>query len=192
MTKQELRKEMKQKLKGLSKEQFAVEGQKAAARLIKTELWQSYKRILIYLSMPDELDTTALLNAAFNEGKEVYSPKVESDTSMRFFRVSADESSWVTGAFDIREPAGRESDVFDPNDGKALVISPGLAFDRSGNRMGRGKGYYDRFYEKLFSASPDSACCALCMSISIVPSVPTDMYDRKVNAICTQDEFIKL
>ncbi|GMO50202.1 MAG: 5-formyltetrahydrofolate cyclo-ligase [Termitinemataceae bacterium] len=192
MTKQELRKIMKKTLNALPKEQFKTEGKKAAKRLIGTDIWKSYKRVLIYLSMSDELDTSALLEEAFAEGKEVYAPKVESDTSMRFFKVSKDPASWVTGAFDIREPAGKESDVFDFSGGKALVISPGLAFDREGNRMGRGKGYYDRFYEKLFSASPASACVALCMSCSIVDSVPTEQFDRKVNAICTQDEFINI
>ncbi|GHU39901.1 5-formyltetrahydrofolate cyclo-ligase [Spirochaetia bacterium] len=191
MTKKELRKIMKQKLNALPKEQFKSEGGLAAKRLVKTGLWKKYDRVLIYLSMPDELDTSALLDAAFAEGKQVFSPKVESDTSMRFFRVTRDENSWVTGAFDIREPAGKEADVFKPEEGKALVISPGLAFDKRGNRMGRGKGFYDRFYEKLFAASPDSACCALCMSISIVDDVPTDQFDRKVNAICTKDEFIE-
>jgi 5-formyltetrahydrofolate cyclo-ligase len=192
MTKKELRKIMKQTLNALPKEQFKAECVKAAARLIKTDLWKRYDRVLIYLSMPDELDTSALLDAAFSQGKQVYSPKVESDTTMRFFRVSRDESSWVSGAFDIREPAGKETDVFKPEDGKALVISPGLAFDRTGNRRGRGKGFYDRFYEKLFAASPDSACCALCMSVSIVEDVPVEQFDRKVNAICTQNEFIDL
>ncbi|MDR0550692.1 MAG: 5-formyltetrahydrofolate cyclo-ligase [Spirochaetaceae bacterium] len=192
MTKQELRKIMKAKLKTIPKEQFTNEGVLAAKRLAATDLWKSYERVLIYLSMPDELDTQALLDIAFAEGKKVYSPKVESDTTMRFFRVTADASSWTVGAFDIREPAGKEEDAFNMNEGAALVISPGLAFDRKGNRMGRGKGYYDRFYEKLFAACPQSSVCALCMSAAIVDEVPVDKYDRKVNAICTKDEFIRI
>jgi 5-formyltetrahydrofolate cyclo-ligase len=190
MTKKELRAIMKQKLNGLPKRQFAEEGALAARRLADTHIWDNYKRILIYLSMPDELDTSTLLDIAFAENKHVYSPKVETDTSMRFFRVTPDEGSWVTGAFDIREPAGREEDVFKPEEGKALVISPGLAFDRTGRRIGRGKGFYDRFYEKLFAASPESACCALCMTCQIVDEVPVDQFDRRLNAICTKDEFI--
>ncbi|MDR3302054.1 MAG: 5-formyltetrahydrofolate cyclo-ligase [Spirochaetaceae bacterium] len=192
MTKKELRKEMKQKLQALPKEQFKAEGVLAAKRLVSTGLWKKYDKVLIYLSMPDELDTSALLEAAFREGKEVYAPKVESDTGMRFFRVTPDSSSWVVGAFDIREPAGKEADVFQFSSGPVLVISPGLAFDRSGKRMGRGKGFYDRFYEKLFNESPDSKICALCMSNAIVNDVPTDQYDRAVNAICTKDEFIEV
>ena len=192
MTKKDLRKIMKQKLNTLPKQQFTDEGIPAAKRLAGTNLWKSYERVLIYLSMPDELDTSALLDIAFAEGKSVYSPKVESDTTMRFFRVSRDESSWITGAFGIREAAGREEDVFRPEDGKALVISPGLAFDRAGNRMGRGKGFYDRFYEKLFAVSPESACCALCLCCQIVDEAPVEQFDRKVNAICTKDEFIPI
>jgi 5-formyltetrahydrofolate cyclo-ligase len=192
MTKKELRKIMKQKLNALPKQQFTDEGILAAKRLAGTDIWKKYDRVLIYLSMPDELDTSTLLDIAFAGGKAVYSPKVETDTTMRFFRVSRDESSWVTGAFDIREPAGREEDVFRPEEGKALVISPGLAFDRAGNRMGRGKGFYDRFYEKLFAASPESACCALCLSCQIVEEVPVERFDRRVNAICTKDEFLPI
>ena len=192
MTKKELRKIQKAKLAALPKGQFKEEGVLAAKRLVGTALWKSYKRVLIYLSMPDELDTEALLDIAFKEGKEVYSPKVESDTSMRFFRVTSDSSSWVTGAFDIREPRGLEEEVFKPEDGAALVISPGLAFDEKGNRMGRGKGFYDRFYEKLFAESGGSAVCALCMSCALVEAVPVEAYDRPVNAICTADAFIEI
>lgn len=183
---------MKAKLKEIPAAEFLLEGKQAAARLAASALWKNYKRVLIYLSMPDEIDTAPLLEIAFREGKEVYSPKVESDTGMRFFRVSAGESSWVTGSFGIREPAGREEDAFNPEAGAALVISPGLAFDRKGNRMGRGKGYYDRFYEKLFAASPDSAVCAMCMACEIVDEVPTEQFDRRVNALCTKEEFITI
>ena len=183
---------MKQTLAALPKEQFALEGEAAAKRLAAAALWKRYNRVLIYLSMPDELDTRALLEQAFGEGKQVYSPKVESDTAMRFFRVTSDDSSWVRGAFDIREPAGREEDLFKPEEGPALVISPGLAFDRSGNRLGRGKGFYDRFYEKLFNISPDSAICAFCLCTAIVEAVPVEAFDRKVNAICTAAEFIEI
>ncbi|MDR2481300.1 MAG: 5-formyltetrahydrofolate cyclo-ligase [Spirochaetaceae bacterium] len=191
-TKKELRKIMKQKLGALPKNQFIIEGAAAARRLAETSLWKRYDCVLIYLSMPDELDTSTLLDIAFNENKKVYSPKVESETSMQFFRVSNDSSSWVRGPFDIREPAGREADLFKSEDGDALVISPGLAFDRQGNRIGRGKGYYDRFYEKLFKENPGSAICALCMTCAIIDEVPVETFDHKLNALCTQDEFIEI
>ncbi|MDR3324780.1 MAG: 5-formyltetrahydrofolate cyclo-ligase [Spirochaetaceae bacterium] len=192
MTKKELRKEMKGRLNAVPKEQFTSEGVAAAKRLAGSALWKRHNTVLIYLSMPDELDTSALLDIAFREGKNVYAPKVESDTGMRFFRVTPDPASWVRGAFDIREPAGKEGDAFRFAAGPALVVSPGLAFDRRGNRMGRGKGFYDRFYEKLLQESPDSKICALCMSGAIVDDVPTDEYDRRVDAICTKDEFITI
>jgi 5-formyltetrahydrofolate cyclo-ligase len=192
ITKKELRKEMKLKLNALPKEQFKTEGKAAAERLSTTDLWKQHDTVLIYLSMPDELDTSALLDIAFCNNKKVYAPKVESDTSMNFFRVTPDSSSWVIGAFDIREPCGKSEDKFNFSGEKVLVVSPGLAFDKKGNRIGRGKGFYDRFYEKLFNASPDSKICALCMSIALVDEVPTEEFDRKVNAICTKDEFIEI
>jgi 5-formyltetrahydrofolate cyclo-ligase len=206
MTKKELRKIMKQKLKEKTPEQFREQGAAASRRLEESPLWDQYNCVLIYLSMPDELDTSPLLDAAYKRGMTVYAPKVESDTGMRFFRVTPDSSSWTVGAFDIREPAGKPEDVFcfsesckhcTPEIGarcknKPLVISPGIAFDREGHRMGRGKGFYDRFYAWLKENCPASKICALCMADSVIEHVVTDEYDYKMDAICTKDEFIEV
>lgn len=190
--KKELRRELKRRFDVLPPEFFVSEGRAASLRLAKTKLWKHFDRILIYLSMPDELDTSELLKIAFYEKKQVFAPKVESNTLMRFFRVTEDSSKWVQGAFGIREPIGDKNDLFRPEDGMSLVISPGLAFDQTGNRLGRGRGYYDRFYEKLFLISPDSKICAFCTSVSLLVSIPVDSFDMKVDAICTKDFFLNI
>ncbi|MDR2602856.1 MAG: 5-formyltetrahydrofolate cyclo-ligase [Spirochaetaceae bacterium] len=200
MTKRELRAEMKKKLSGFTSVNFTEEGEAAASALNASDLWNGFKRVLIYISMPDEINTEALFRAAFKSGKEVYSPKVESEGCMRFFRVEPpvkdgplyNKASFRPGAFGILEPCGREADVFNMEGPPALVISPGLAFDRRGNRLGRGKGFYDRFYEKLFNASPASAICAFCMENQIVDEVPVEAFDRKVDAICVKSGLIQI
>ncbi|MDR2509780.1 MAG: 5-formyltetrahydrofolate cyclo-ligase [Spirochaetaceae bacterium] len=188
-SKRHLRLYAKKRLSALPRESFVRQGEEAALILVGQRIWQEFSRVLIYLSMPDELETSPLLKLAFKAGKDVYSPKVESDTSMRFFRVNEDESCWVRGPYDIREPRGREEDLFRPEDGPALVISPGLAFDIEGRRLGRGKGYYDRFFEKLFSQSPESKICAFCMNECLVAFVPAEPLDRKVDFLCTAESF---
>ena len=192
MTKQELRQVMKQKLKSIPKKQFTSEGAAAADRLAGTALWQKYDTILMYISMPDEIDTTRLLENAVAAGKRVYAPRIEPECGMRFFGITNDQSAWVTGPFGIREPVVNLDDEFLPERDRGLVISPGLAFDLHGNRMGRGKGYYDRFYEKLAKMSPESAVCAMCMACEIVDFVPTESFDQKMHALCTCNEYIEI
>ncbi|MDR2865701.1 MAG: 5-formyltetrahydrofolate cyclo-ligase [Spirochaetaceae bacterium] len=190
MNKKELRTLIRQNLRALPKEQFKHEGLGASKNLLASPVWKKYDTVLVYLSLPDEIDTSVLLDNAFREGKAIYAPKVESTGDMRFFRLSPDPSLRCSGAFGIREPAGKEEDLFQYSEKPVLVIAPGLAFDREGNRLGRGRGFYDRFCVKLFKESPESCVCAFCMSSSLIDHVTVDPFDCKVNAICTKDEFL--
>jgi 5-formyltetrahydrofolate cyclo-ligase len=197
MTKKELRKAQKARLASLAPDVFHDEGEKAAMQLIASPLWQQFDRVLAYLSMPDEIDTQPVMYAALASGKTVFAPKVESDTGMRFYRVTRDANSWTTGPFGIREPAGNEADALtikcdkrceqgDHCDQRALVLSPGLAFDHKGRRCGRGRGFYDRFYQQLKIQCPYAFICAFSLSCGVIDEeVPTESFDQRVNAICT-------
>jgi 5-formyltetrahydrofolate cyclo-ligase len=111
---------------------------------------------------------------------------------MSFYRVDSPDGPWITGAFGIREPADSGSErlfhasrVPDP----FLVITPGFAFDRTGSRMGRGGGYYDKFFAALDSSHAAYYAVAFCLDCQIVREVPVDLFDKKVNAVCTATEF---
>jgi 5-formyltetrahydrofolate cyclo-ligase len=70
----------------------------------------------------------------------------------------------------------------------ALVFTPALAFDRQGRRLGRGKGYYDRFLAGLNRA--DYYAAGLCLERQVLPRLPADVWDKPVDALCTGRGFI--
>jgi 5-formyltetrahydrofolate cyclo-ligase len=65
-----------------------------------------------------------------------------------------------------------------------------LAFDREGNRLGRGKGYYDRFFAELDAEGYRYITIGFCMETQVVPRLPRESWDKKMNALCTAAEFI--
>jgi 5-formyltetrahydrofolate cyclo-ligase len=186
-----LRETMKGLLKSAGEAANVREGIEAAARLSETGEWNRYRRMLIYVPMKNEFDTGPLLARAFAEGREVYVPRAEGDSVMRFYRIPDADGPWSIGAFDIREPlACTEETLFKPGDGPAFIATPALAFDRKGNRMGRGGGYYDRFFASLPEGG-DFFLCGYCFSMQVIDEVPMGTFDRRVDALCTAREYLR-
>jgi 5-formyltetrahydrofolate cyclo-ligase len=140
----------------------------------------------LFLSLKDEIDTSPLLEAAFAEKKRVFVPRVEKDGLV--FYETGPSGPWVKGPFGVREPllTGEAAErSLSPEDFPALIIVPGLAFDLSGKRLGRGKGYYDRFFAELEKNVPASEYKAigLCMEIQITAGVPASSFDKKMDGL---------
>jgi 5-formyltetrahydrofolate cyclo-ligase len=190
--KQELRKALRKQLADIPPGVFQEEGRRAAEFMASYQPWRDAETVLLFLSAPGEIETAPLLDLAFQQGKRVFLPKVEGEIA-RFFRIKSADGPWQTGAFDIREPLIENpalSEEFPPRsgetDGKAIVlVTPGMAFDRQGNRMGHGKGYYDRFFARLDGLGLPYFAVALCLEQQILPQVPTESWDKKMDAICT-------
>jgi 5-formyltetrahydrofolate cyclo-ligase len=147
--------------------------------------WKHHQTILLFLSMKDEIDTFPLLECAFHDRKTVFAPKIIDDT-LRFFHITSPGGPWETGAFGIREPAvvSTESALpLLPAHFPCLIITPGLAFDRKGNRLGRGKGYYDRFFAELDAQNLPYFSIGLCMPSQIVDHLPAKPWDKKMDAV---------
>ena len=106
--------------------------------------YRQARRLYLYVSTGEEPDTRQLLLAALQAGKEVYAPRcLERPGEMAFLRVTGEEDL-APGKFGIYEPDPRRCPPA-PEGEEGLCLVPGLAFDRSGFRLGYGKGYYDRF-----------------------------------------------
>ena len=163
--------------------------------------WLHHNTILLFLSMKHEIDTMPLLETAFAQKKAVFVPKIIGNR-MRFFRITSLEGPWEESALGIREPfAARramprnEERALEPRemepagselsarDFPALVITPGLAFDRTGGRLGRGKGCYDRFFAELDAQGLPYYSLGLCMKAQIVDSVPMGAEDKRVGEV---------
>jgi 5-formyltetrahydrofolate cyclo-ligase len=178
-----LRREIKDRLGALAPEYFHEEGRRAASWVSSGSYWDLYQSILLFLSTGLEINTQPLLEAAFSGQKGVFLPKITGG-GLRFYRVSSPAGPWREGPFHIREPAGN-TETLKPEDGPLLVIVPGLAFDPAGNRLGRGKGYYDRFLAELDGETPAYKTIGLCMEIQVLPQVPREEWDKRMDALCT-------
>ncbi len=108
-------------------------------------LYRSSENILLYASYGSELVTDGLINDAITCGKKVFLPKVE-EKQLSFYTIKTLEDLSGNGYKGIREPAGDSGRYeYSDNIDKTCLIMPGVCFDRSGNRLGYGGGFYDRF-----------------------------------------------
>ena len=136
------------------------------------------RTILVYSALPDEVPTQALLDLLVKQGKTVILPHVISDTDMEL-RCYTGRHDLQLGAYGILEPTGELFTVYDTID---VAIVPGMAFDAEGYRLGRGKGYYDRFLARI----PYLYKIGLCFSWQMVDKVPHDKHD------IVMDEVIRI
>lgn len=173
--KKSLRKSIAAQKKQLSAERIEKASEKLAKQLSESEQWRSAQSIYIYLSYNNEVRTDGLVKLALSQGKKLAAPLCESAGEMSFRLInSLDEVS--EGYMGIREPS---KDAPIAQDEHALVVMPGLAFDREGGRMGYGGGYYDRFLEK----EPQHPTAALCFDFQLVDKVPSDEHDVPVDRV---------
>ena len=206
-----LREKVKKQLAGISREDFHAQGACAAASLRSSGVWSSYTTIFLFLSMRSEIDTQPLLELALKEGKKVFAPRVEAYSGtgedkikdrLVFYPVLSPDGPWDRGPFGIREPAAVDSagensgspcrvkgKGAEAGDFPALILVPGIAFDRKGNRLGRGGGYYDRFFAELDNEGRQYCALGLCMDFQISGEVPSGDQDKKMNGFLTGKEL---
>jgi 5-formyltetrahydrofolate cyclo-ligase len=188
--KEALRRELRARLAALPPDSFRGAGERLALRLLEHPAWQRYGSVLLFLSLKNEIDTQAIMEAAFGAGKKVFAPRVEGRDLVfyRIFPFEMNGAAWREGAFGIREPFPTPENRLKNGDFPALILTPGLAFDRQGGRLGRGRGYYDRFFAALDSgktALPYTAfgLCMECQLVSLVPLAPQDKRMDEVYAV---------
>jgi len=203
-----LRREMKSRLTLLPAELFRDAGFRAAAQIISSSMWSQFKTILLFMSMKTEISTLPLLEESFKDNKKVFIPRVEkSRNRISFYRLEPKKigvskanpnEQWIINSLNqgycslgyqgILEPL--PIDPLKEADFPALIFTPGLAFDKSGNRLGYGGGFYDNFFAELKKL--EFLTVGLCMEAQILPSVPVEKWDHKVACLCTELEYINI
>ena len=181
--KNELRKSAKDKRKGLEN---TVEADAAIAEILfSSEKYIKSDTILIYDSLDDEISTDCIINRALADGKRVALPFCTDREGNMDFYIIESISQLVSGSFNVREPDVNLCERLDNFDNSVIIV-PGLLFDKKGNRLGYGRGYYDRFLSRnrIFSVG-------LCYDEMLSDSVPNDSNDRKVDMIITQSGIIR-
>jgi 5-formyltetrahydrofolate cyclo-ligase len=139
--------------------------------------WQRAENILCYSSLPDEFDTARLIEMFRDRGKQVLLPRVVGDDlELRYY----EPDKVAPGAFGILEPT-EEARLFNPDeDVIQLALIPGLAFTKKGERLGRGRGYYDRLIPKI---KLGCSIFGICYPFQVVQSLPTEPWDVRMDRV---------
>lgn len=147
MDKQELRKEIRNRKRQFSQDQLGELSLSAISKLRKHPKVMAAHTLLLYYSLPDEVNTHEWIDELVTEGKRVLLPVVVNDKDM-VIREYTGKHDLAEGSFHIMEPIGK---LFTEEKYPEIEVAiiPGMSFDDGGHRLGRGKGYYDRFLTKL-------------------------------------------
>lgn len=179
--KQALRKQVAALKRAHSPEVLAERSREALRRLEATALFQAAACVALYHALPGEVQTADCLTRWYGR-KQLLLPVVQGDDLI--LRPYAGPESLHQGAYDIWEPA--LSDASDDSAKPDLIVVPGIAFDRQLNRLGRGRGYYDRLLSDL-----SLPCVGLAFAFQLFNAVPVDAHDRRMTAVVTDKEVVE-
>jgi 5-formyltetrahydrofolate cyclo-ligase len=160
-------------------------------RLFATEWWRRARWVFVYIAMSVEVDTTPIVTRAYREGRQVAVPRIEGE-EITFYRYEGRTRGLIPNQFGILEPDPDWLTV-DPRElaeGPLLILAPGLAFDRRLRRIGRGKGYYDRFLAKARSGPQECLVIGLTLAEQVVEEVPVGPLDQLLDGLITDRELI--
>jgi len=175
--KSDLRAKIRAQLEKISPAVRAVESIELRERL-QAQI-PSAHTILFFAPLPDELDVWPMLELALASGTNCALPFFDAEKKSYGAKLLKNlATDLVTGKFGVREPAaGCEEISLNQFD---LVLVPGLAFDLSGNRLGRGKGFYDRILSEASGIK-----CGVCHNFQLLEKIPVEEHDAKVDFIFT-------
>lgn len=156
-------------------------------------LYKETKIILSYVNYQSEVITDDLLNRALLEGKHVFVPKVLGD-NMEFYQIT-DLNDLTEGYRGIREPiSGPEfldklSGFHSAKTDHPLMLMPGAVFDKKRHRIGYGKGFYDRYLDRLKAADTRVHTLALCYECQMLDKIPYEAHDVRPEMILTENKI---
>lgn len=184
--KQALREQVRGELDRLGPAERAAAAAQARARLAAQPVWQTAQRVLLFASLPEELDLWPLLSEALAVGKSVALPRFVAETkSYEACTIRDPERDLQMGHFGIREPKRACAPL--PSHGLDLILVPGVAFDLQGRRLGRGKGYYDQLLKELRGRT-----CGVAFEQQVVAEIPVETHDVRLDCILTPTRWVEV
>jgi len=185
MDKEQLRLRLQKCLLEMTEEQRSEKSRKACRNLVSTPQFQSASAVMMYLSLPHEVDTSEAILYAWQLGKIVVVPKISwQQRHMIPVRINSLETGFSTEVAGLRNPITGVPVPFEEID---LVVAPALGFDRKGNRLGRGGSYYDRFFaNKELKASK----CGFAFAEQVIDSIPATSTDVSIDFLVTDEEVM--
>ena len=182
--KDELRGVVKMLRKSLNNRQRSEYNSKILQQVVNLPEYKKAESIFCYLTFQSEVDTLPIIKQAMLDGKRVAVPKVNGD-EMDFYEITS-LSDCEEGTFHIMEPVTNK--LMEPaKHMTTLMLVPGLAFDANRNRMGYGKGYYDKYFEKY--GKDRFIRAALAYDLQVIHEVPCNHLDVQMNYVITESRI---
>ncbi len=170
------------KRKKLSENEIKIRSNIIADTLFSLEIYKKSQNIALYHPINGEVCTNIIFNKSVLDGKKLYFPKVLG-SFLEFYLVN-DFSDLEPGFKDIPEPGAEATKI--NKDDLDLILIPGLGFDKFGNRLGYGGGFFDKYLEDL----PKHKSVALAFDLQVLDCLPARKHDMKVGRIITESKAI--
>lgn len=179
-----LRKRILSQLEKMDLTLFETRCARIHRRLFKDPYWQRSQTVAVTISMGKEIETAQIISRAWKENKDIAVPKCEPGTKkLTFYRMhSVDQLA--EGFYGLREPIPEKASVVSPSE-MDLVIVPGVVFDSSGNRIGYGGGYYDRFLSAY-----QGKTLSLLLEMQLAGTLPFEKHDCRIDRLITEERTI--
>lgn len=176
-SKKDIRKRVLEKRSIISKKEWEEKSHRIYQKVVTHPFFLDADAIYCYVDYRNEVGTKNILDAAWSMRKKVAVPKVEGD-SMTFYYIDS-YLDLQDGYRGIPEPKAERP----AQDKNVLVVMPGAAFDKNHNRIGYGKGYYDKYVQ----LHPEFRTIAIAFELQIIENIPADDYDICPEIIITED-----
>ncbi len=177
LTKQQIRSRMLLKLKIQNETDQNRKSKAIKNKLFRTSVFRRAKTVMFYIAFGGEVKTEEMIELAKKIGKIVCVPVMKRDRISIRPALMGDCAKLVRAPYGVMQPAIKKAVNLQDVD---LVIVPGLAFDKKGNRLGRGKGCYDRFMKEIPKRTDT---IGLAYGFQILSSFPTAIHDVSVKKI---------
>lgn len=180
--KDELRFRMRLQREKVSALQLMEISARIGERVLAMKQYRDAQRVMCYYGLPSEVQTAGLIREMIRSGRQIYLPVMGRGRSLRAVRLERIEALH-RAAFGVMEPSAGEEIAPEELD---LILTPGLAFDKAGGRIGYGRGYYDRFLPRC-----RGTIAGLAASWQLVECVPMENRDVYMHFVVTEDEVYR-
>ncbi len=156
-------------------------------RILDSSYIKEYDNFILYYPFQNEVDLLALAEALLKLKKGVYFPRyIKAEKRYDLAKIDSLTTDFKVGKFGIKEPI-KEAQSYVEKNTKAIWLIPGVGFDKKGNRLGRGGGYYDRFLSTM-----KGVFIAVAHGFQLIEEIPTEKHDIKVNTVVTEKSFFTM
>jgi 5-formyltetrahydrofolate cyclo-ligase len=188
------RKKIQEILQKMSSEDIQKKSVLISRSLFQTEWWNEADIVLGFCSIEGEVETEEIIKTAIDEAKVVVVPRVQGkELIFHQIRDLEHEEDFTMSTWGIKEPCDFLP-VLDPSGiphHTCLIVTPGLAFNKKKQRLGRGGGFYDRFLSQIRQCEPlNIYAIGVCFSEQLLEHIPTGDHDQPVDGVITEEEII--